>query len=221
MARHTPSIQSPPDDSPLLRAARLAASEELTTLLQSGHNVAAVDSQGWTCIHHLCSSSEPRKEKALQILLRHGADVEARSASLLTGLHIAATQTGDLAFLSQLLLASRDTGAPDALGRTALHYVALGSTAADAGSPHLPPPQPQPSDAREPLLLGAEELPLAAAHAEEQVRVRLGGGSWVGVTHTLTLTRTRTLTRTLTHESRRFRRHGWCCATRRWTRATW
>jgi len=176
MARHTPSIQSPPDDSPLLRAARLAASEELTTLLQSGHNVAAVDSQGWTCIHHLCSSSEPRKEKALQILLRHGADVEARSASLLTGLHIAAAQTGDLAFLSQLLLASRDTGAPDALGRTALHYVALGSTAADAGSPHLPPPQPQPSDAREPLLLGAEELPLAAAHAEEQVRDRLGGG---------------------------------------------
>ena len=169
-----PSIQCPPDDdSPLLRAARLAASEELTALLQSGHNVAAVDSQGWTCIHHLCSSSEPRKEKALQILLRHGADVEARSASLLTGLHIAATQTGDLAFLSQLLLASRDTGAPDALGRTALHYVALGSTAADAGSPHLPRPQPQPSDAREPLLLGAEELPLAAAHAEEQVRVRV------------------------------------------------
>ena len=220
MARHTPSIQCPPDDSPLLRAARLAASEELTTLLQSGHNVAAVDSQGWTCIHHLCSSSEPRKEKALQILLRHGADVEARSASLLTGLHIAAAQTGDLAFLSQLLLASRDTGAPDALGRTALHYVALGSTAADAGSPHLPPPQPQPSDAREPLLLDAEELPLAAAHAEEQVRVRLGGGRG-RVSQTLTLTRTRTLTRSLTHESRRFRRHGWCCATRRWTRATW
>ena len=81
MARHDSSIQSP-DESPLLRAARLAASEELTTLLQSGHNVAAVDARGWTCIHHLCSSSEPRKEKALQILLRHGADNAAAQAFL-------------------------------------------------------------------------------------------------------------------------------------------
>ena len=163
-----PVPHQPPDDSPLLCAARLAATEELTALLQSGHNVATVDSQGWTCIHHLCSSAERSKLKALQILLRHDADVEARSASLLIGLHIAATQVGDLAFLSQLLLASRDTGARDSLGRTALHYVALGSTAADAGSPHLPPLRPQPSDAREPLLLGAEELPLGAADAEEQ-----------------------------------------------------
>ena len=134
--------------APLLCAARLASSEELTTLLQSGHNVAEVDAQGWTAIHHLCSSAERNKLKALQILLRHDADVEARSASLLIGLHIAATQVGDLAFLSQLLLASRDTGARDSLGRTALHYVALGSTAADAGNPHVPSLRPQPSDAR-------------------------------------------------------------------------
>ena len=164
-----PVSHQPPNDSPLLCAARLASSEELTTLLQSGHNVAEVDAQGWTAIHHLCSSAERNKLKALQILLRHDADVEARSASLLIGLHIAATQVGDLAFLSQLLLASRDTGARDSLGRTALHYVALGSTAADAGNPHVPTLRPQPSDAREPLLLGAaEELPLGAADAEEQ-----------------------------------------------------
>ena len=118
-----PSMQGPlphrpPDDSPLLCAARLAWPEELATLLQSKrHNVAEVDARGWTCIHHLCASTERSEQKmeALKVLLRHDADVEARSASLQIGLHIAATQLGDLAFLSQLLL-SRDTGARDSLG---------------------------------------------------------------------------------------------------------
>ena len=52
----------------------------LAHLLKSGHNVAETDALGWTSVHHLCASIAPSGQKAecLQVLQRHGADVDAQ-----------------------------------------------------------------------------------------------------------------------------------------------
>jgi len=146
------------DDAPLLVAARRAEADVLAHLLKSGHNVAETDALGWTSVHHLCASSAPSGQKAesLQVLQRHGADVDAQNSSLQIGLHIAASHVQDISFLAQMLLSVRDTGARDALGRTALHYVALGAsvTATGASSGSLVAvPTPRANDGQQPLLM--------------------------------------------------------------------
>ena len=76
-----------------------------------------MDAQGWTAIHHLCSSAERNKLKALQILLRHDADewravrpmngvsihnpsvVRRRTDKEVNKVDVRATQLGDLCFV--------------------------------------------------------------------------------------------------------------------------
>ena len=139
--------------APLHLAARLASARAIGALLAGGASPLAADGRGWGCLHHLCASQAlpEAKAHALRQLVRAGADVDARTASRQVPLHLAAHNCGDLALLSELMLSARESGARDAAGRTALHYVALAgldlpaAAAAHRAAPPQPPPDPPPA----------------------------------------------------------------------------
>ena len=115
--------------SPLHVAARLAALRSLQALLSKGARVDQLDSQGWSCMHHLAVSDADGecKAQALQMLRRAGGDADGLTPTQQAPLHLAARAGATDPFLSHLLLATREPGARDIAGRTALHYVALAS----------------------------------------------------------------------------------------------
>ena len=72
------------------------------------------------------------KAHALRQLVRAGADVDARTASRQTPLHLAASRRRPRAPLP-LMLSARSAAPRDAAGRTTLHYVALAGLEAAGG----------------------------------------------------------------------------------------
>ncbi|EOD24891.1 hypothetical protein EMIHUDRAFT_238178 [Emiliania huxleyi CCMP1516] len=151
---------------PLLLACRTCALPALRLLLETAASPDRLcDQHGLGAAHHLSlAEAEPGDKAAALRLLRHAKlDLDAPSPSGLLPVHLAA-RTGDLAFLSRLLLVSRSSGARDDAGRSALHHVALGNSPREAAvvphrvatdgsvAPldaeelrclHLPPPPPE------------------------------------------------------------------------------
>ena len=114
--------------APVHLASRLALGTVLQLLLDAGASALDSDEQGWSCLHHLATSSAGGESKAhaLQVLEAGGADADAITPELQIALHLAASEaTTDAAFLSRIILATRETSARDSAGRTALHYVSL------------------------------------------------------------------------------------------------
>lgn len=184
--------------APIHLAARQAALRSIQVLLVRGASATVHDGQGWSCLHHLATSSADDESKALALtlLLRAGADADASTPTHQTALHLASREasTGP-DFLSRLVLVTRETNACDAAGRTALHYTAL-STVNDGRALELAEvllkyanidPRDADSEGRSAAEVaearGKAELAAGLRRAEERAAARAscccGGGRWV------------------------------------------
>ncbi|XP_029157445.1 ankyrin repeat domain-containing protein 39 [Nylanderia fulva] len=102
----------------LWRAALEGDVERVEMLLKRGHDARAEDSAGYTPLHYAARNGHYR---VCEILLQHGADVDATTPSLKsTSLHRAAIQ-GHAATVETLLRHGANANLRDTDGKTALH----------------------------------------------------------------------------------------------------
>jgi ankyrin repeat protein len=102
--------------NPLIEAAREGNVSEVTRLLDSGADVNAVDSEGWS---PLIAASWAGHLKVVRILLERGADVHARDGAGETALMAAATK-GRVEIVKALLEKGANANAKDKDGTTPL-----------------------------------------------------------------------------------------------------
>ncbi|PNH09548.1 Ankyrin repeat domain-containing protein [Tetrabaena socialis] len=107
------------DARALLTAAKEGRLREVQTLLSDPANVNSnvQDENGWTALH--CASEKGHKEM-VEVLLRAGADVAAKSTNGWTALHLA-SQKGHTEAVKVLLRAGADVAVKSNNGWTALH----------------------------------------------------------------------------------------------------
>lgn len=115
----------------LLQAARAGQYERVVAAISDGADANAYDSMGWTALHH---ASIYGLDRMCQVLLDHGADVDARALPSNDGLsvdgvaplHLAATN-GNTAVVRLLLSHSANVEIEDgSLRRRPLHCAARG-----------------------------------------------------------------------------------------------
>ena len=110
-------------DSPLLVALRSKHVRIAELLLENGANVDVRGKRDQTPLHNVVLWSNNSVVDAVQFLLKHGADVNARrSGDLCTSLHLAANN-GELRVTQLLLDHSADVNSRNNKGRTPLHLV--------------------------------------------------------------------------------------------------
>ena len=110
-------------DSPLLVALRGKHVRIAELLLENGANVDVRGKRDQTPLHNVVLWSHNSVVDAVQFLLTHGADVNARrSGDLCTSLHLAANN-GELRVTQLLLDHSADVDSRNSKGQTPLHLV--------------------------------------------------------------------------------------------------
>ena len=110
--------RSPTNGTPLICAAESNCEAIVGFLLESGANVDAEDQFGWKPLHRVMVNRGG--EGVAQMLLSHGADINARCAYRKTPLHHA-IEKGNDSMVSFLLAAGADYEARDIAERTPLH----------------------------------------------------------------------------------------------------
>lgn len=122
LARNPELVNQPSPDGyfPLGLAAFFGHAEIVSYLIAAGAAVNA-PSQNSLRVTPLHSAAAGRHLEVAQILLKHGADPNARQAGGFTPLH-AAAQNGHLDMIRQLLLAGADLQARADNGQTALEF---------------------------------------------------------------------------------------------------
>ena len=110
--------KSPNNGTPLSCAAEANYEAIVEFLLENGANVGAGDDFGWRPLHRVMVNQDG--ESVAQMLLGHGADVNARCLYQKSPLHHA-IEKGNNAMVSFLLAAGADFEARDIAERTPLH----------------------------------------------------------------------------------------------------
>ena len=102
-------------------------SDKVRELIDSGGDLDALDSQGFTCLH---LSAAAGKVVDIRALVAAGANVNAPTrGGRLTPLHVAIWKRAGLATVRALISAEADVNATDWFGQTALHRAARDSRA--------------------------------------------------------------------------------------------
>lgn len=100
-------------------------SDKVRELIDSGGDLDALDSQGFTCLH---LSAAAGKVVDIRALVAAGANVNAPTrGGRLTPLHVAIWKRAGLATVRALIAAEADVNATDWFGQTALHRAARDS----------------------------------------------------------------------------------------------
>lgn len=100
-------------------------SDKVRELIDSGGDLEALDSQGFTCLH---LSAAAGKVVDIRALVAAGANVNAPTrGGRLTPLHVAIWKRAGLATVRALIAAEADVNATDWFGQTALHRAARDS----------------------------------------------------------------------------------------------
>ena len=127
----------PPLVSILLRSGALADSTTLCAAVEmdslsmvrsllGNANVNGRDRMGWTPLQLAITGNKQNSSTMIYMLLRNGADVNARSPHGLSSLHHAVDAGSKYSIISSLLNAGSDLYCRDAEGMTPLHYASMG-----------------------------------------------------------------------------------------------
>ena len=123
LARRVPGSDTKPLSAALYNACKQALVEMMRILLEGGATVAEADEgRSSTC---LCEVSSFDNVEAVQLLLRHGAEVNGRGQSLTIPLMVAC-RSGYLRMIKFLLAHGADIDAADEVGYTALLMACMG-----------------------------------------------------------------------------------------------
>ncbi len=101
--------------------------EPAERLLEAGADPNLRDGNGRGAIHGLAVWDGKDPRTALELLLRHGADIELKDQQGMTALLLAARNGTSLRTLERLVEAGASTRARDGLGNTLLHAAAMNS----------------------------------------------------------------------------------------------
>ncbi|OIO24463.1 hypothetical protein AUJ14_06270 [Candidatus Micrarchaeota archaeon CG1_02_55_22] len=121
---------------PLHNAARKGNVDEVRRLLEAGHDANELGENNWTPMHHAATgtkdASDEAHRKIIDLLVKHGADLNARDHEQETPLHKAA-YSGRYRLFLRLHALGADHSAVTRKGDTPLHTAAVkGSLAAAA-----------------------------------------------------------------------------------------
>ncbi len=87
-ATETPASSSPALQDPLFLAVKNQSLNDISDLLAKGADCNIANEKGWTCLHEAATTGPG---EMLELLIKHGANVEARTNDkALTPLHVAA-----------------------------------------------------------------------------------------------------------------------------------
>lgn len=118
------TVSSPCGNTPLLFAASTPHLDVgfLAMLLRAKAPVNRQNRQGESALHAVMRGQRPNRRRGIDLLLRYGCDLDARTSLGHTPLHLAALERDDSAVL-QLVRAGCDVDCPDELGLTPLFYL--------------------------------------------------------------------------------------------------
>ena len=107
----------------LMLGSKTGNTDGINVLLQAGANQAIVDDDGNTWLHY--AASGVNSKEALQVIIDHGADVNAKNKQNRTALMLA-SKKGNIDGINVLLKAGANQAIVDVDGNTWLHYAAGG-----------------------------------------------------------------------------------------------
>ena len=124
LLKHGASVETPNEAgvTPLHMAVAHANEPAVVALLEGGASLATVDSDGDTALHH-AAFSQTNQADLVNMLLKHGASIEARNNVGATPLLVAIGHDNEPAAVA-LLEGGASLATVDSDGNTALHYAA-------------------------------------------------------------------------------------------------